>query len=141
MSKLAEELEMIARTLPDVVSKETCNTINNASVYINELEQNVNLKADFIEGTINDSATDYQRIKELEEENEKLKRALDLYERERARFRHTHPELTGEYFLSGGHGTRDSNLLPQFVTIVPAYGCAWEQVYERTDRTISYEGS
>lgn len=71
----------------------------------------------------------------------KLERALDLYERERARFRHSHPELTGEYFLSGGHGTRDSNQLPEFVRIVPACGCAWEQIYERTDRTITYEGS
>jgi hypothetical protein len=71
----------------------------------------------------------------------KLEQALDVYKRERDRFRHAHPEMTGEYFLSGGHGERDNNLLPQFVTIVPAYGCAWEQVYERTERTISYEGS
>jgi hypothetical protein len=106
MNNLAEELEMIARTLPDVVSKETCEVIDNAAKYIKNLE-----------------------------------RALDTYERERARFRHAHPELTGEYFLSGGHGTRDKNQLPEFVTIVPAYGCAWEQVYERTDRTITYEGS
>lgn len=101
-----EELQMIARTLSDSVSKETCETIDRAADYINKLE-----------------------------------RALELYERERDRFRHTHPEITGEYFLSGGHGERDDNLLPQFVTVVPAYGCAWEQVYERTDRTVSYEGS
>lgn len=101
-----EELQMIARTLPDNISKETCETIARAADYINKLE-----------------------------------RALDVYKRERDRFRHAHPEITGEYFLSGGHGERDNNLLPQFVTIVPAYGCAWEQVYERTDRTVSYEGS
>jgi hypothetical protein len=81
------------------------------------------------------------RIEELEAENEKLRKGLDIYERERNRFRHAKPEITGAYFLSGGHGEKDDNLLPQFVRIVPAYGCAWEQVYEKTDKTISYEGS
>ena len=70
-----------------------------------------------------------------------LERALDLYERERSRFRHAHPEITGEYFLTSGHGEKDKNLLPEYVTVCPAYGAGWEQVYQRTDRTVSYEGS
>lgn len=72
---------------------------------------------------------------------ETQERALSLYERERNRFKHANPEFTGAYYLSGGYGERDSNSLPQYVLICPAYGAAWEQVYERTDRTISYEGS
>jgi len=71
----------------------------------------------------------------------KLIKALDIYERERARFRHAKPEITGAYFLAGGHGEKDTNMLPQFVEIVPAYGCGWSQVYEKTEKTISYEGS
>ena len=101
-----EEQQMIARTLPDLISKETCETINRAAKYISKLE-----------------------------------RALELYERERARFRHAHPEMTGAYFLTGGHGEKDGNMLPEFVTVCPAYGAGWEQVYEKTDRTVSYEGS
>ena len=85
--------------------------------------------------------TDKDRIKELEAENEKLRKGLDIYQRERDRFKHAHPEMSGSYFLSGGLGDVDDNLLPQFVQIVPAYGCAWVQVYEKTDKTISYEGS
>jgi FtsZ-binding cell division protein ZapB len=81
------------------------------------------------------------KIDVLEDEIEKLKKALDIYQRERDRFRHAKPEITGEYFLAGGHGERDDNMLPEFVRIVPAYGCAWEQVYVKTDKTISYEGS
>lgn len=81
------------------------------------------------------------RIDMLEAENEKLRKGLEIYKRERERFKHNKPEMTGAYFLSGGYGEKDDNLLPQFVRIVPAYGCAWEQVYEKTDRTISYEGS
>ena len=81
------------------------------------------------------------KIAELEAENEKLRKGLEIYNRERERFKHSNPEMTGAYFLSGGYGETDDNMLPQFVRIVPAYGCAWEQVYVKTDKTISYEGS
>ena len=72
---------------------------------------------------------------------DKLEKALELYNRERERFRHTYPEITGQFFLSGGHGDVDDNYLPEYVRICPAYGCAWEQVYVKTENTISYEGS
>ena len=55
--------------------------------------------------------------------------------------KHNKPEISGAYFLAGGHGKTDENLLLQFVRIVPVYGCPWEQVYEKTDRSITYEGS
>ena len=70
-----------------------------------------------------------------------LKKALEIYQRERDRFKHAHPEITGAYFLTGGHGEKDVNLLPEYVTICPSYGSGWEQVYQKTDRTVSYEGS
>ena len=88
--------------------------------------------------TANDLAT---RVAQAEEEVEKLRKALDIYERERERFRHAKPEITGEYFLTGGHGERDANQLPQYVRICPAYGCAFEVVYEKTEKTVTYEGS
>jgi hypothetical protein len=80
-------------------------------------------------------------IRALESENEKLHKALEIYERERDRFKHSRPEITGAYFLTGGHGEKDDNMLPEYVRICPAYGCAWELVYVKTDKTISYEGS
>jgi hypothetical protein len=82
-----------------------------------------------------------KRIDKLEAENEKLRKALDLYERERNRFKHAKPEMTGEYFLAGGHGPKDNNQMPQFVEICPAYGAGWVMIYEDTGRIISYEGS
>ena len=85
--------------------------------------------------------TEHDRIERLEAENKKLHRLLDLYERERDRFRHNKPEMTGAYFLSGGHGLKDDNQMPQFVEICPAYGCAWTMIYEDSGRTVSYEGS
>ena len=87
-----------------------------------------------IEKLIEDKAT-------LIVENERLRKALDLYERERNRFKHAKPEMTGEYFLAGGHGPKDNNQMPQFVEICPAYGAGWVMIYEDTGRTISYEGS
>lgn len=45
------------------------------------------------------------------------------------------------WFVTSGYGEKDKNGLPQFVEIVPAYGVGWSQVYEKTDRTIQYEGS
>ena len=78
---------------------------------------------------------------QLREENDKLRKALELYSKERERFKHNYPEITGEYFLAGGQGETDKNLLPRFVRICPAYGAGWEQLYERTNRTVSYEGS
>lgn len=84
-------------------------------------------------------ATD--RTEELEAENEKLRLGLEVYSRERDRYKHNKPEISGAYFLSGGHGQKDDNMMPQFVEICPAYGCAWVMIYEDTGRTISYEGS
>ena len=81
------------------------------------------------------------RIEMLENEIKTLRKGLEVYERERNRYKHAKPEITGAYFLAGGLGDIDDNYLPQFVEIVPAYGCGWSQVYEKTDRTISYEGS
>ena len=81
------------------------------------------------------------RIEELAAENERLLKALGAYERERDRFKHAIVDITGLYFLAGGHGEVDENLLPEFVRICPAYGCAWEQVYVKTDKTVNYEGS
>lgn len=45
------------------------------------------------------------------------------------------------WFVTSGYGEKDRSGLPQFVEIVPAYGVGWSQVYEKTDRTIQYEGS
>lgn len=83
----------------------------------------------------------HSRIEALEEENRKLQRALEVYEKERQRFRHAKPEMTGDFFLAGGHGQRDQNLLPEYVEICPAYGAGWVQLYQKMNRTISYEGS
>lgn len=78
---------------------------------------------------------------QLLEDNTKLWTGFEIYKRERERYMYTKPELNGRFFLSGGLGDIDLNGLPEQVRIVPAYGCAWEQLYVKSDETISYEGS
>ena len=81
------------------------------------------------------------QIEMLENEVKNLRKALEIYERERIRFRHAKPEMTGEFFISGYHGPKDDNAMPQFIEVCPAYGAGWVMIYEDTGRTISYEGS
>lgn len=77
----------------------------------------------------------------LQAEIVRLEKALDIYERERLRFRHAAPEFTGDFFIAGKLGATDDNGLPDKIEICPSYGCAWTTVYEKTSKTISYEGS
>jgi len=79
-----------------------------------------------------------RRTGELEYEVETLHKALEIYTRERERFRHSHPENTGAYFLTGGYGEVDEDLLPEYVRVCPAYGAGWDRVYVKTDRAVSY---
>jgi hypothetical protein len=72
-------------------------------------------------------------IREAAEYIKKLERGLELYERERTRFRHTHPEMTGAYFISGESGNKDRNMLPDRIHICPAYGCDWTVQYAKTE--------
>ena len=81
------------------------------------------------------------KIEMLENEVKNLRKALEIYERERIRFRHAKPEMSGEFFIAGYHGPKDDNVMPQFIEVCPAYGVGWVMIYEDTGRKISYEGS
>lgn len=101
------------------------------------------------DGVMEENNSDvYRLVEDLCDENmdlqrtvNNLRKALDIYKRERDRYKHNHPEITGAYFLAGGYGQKDDNQLPEYVEIVPAYGCGWSRIYQRSERTISYEGS
>jgi len=49
--------------------------------------------------------------------------------------------LPDTWFVCGEMGEKDSNGLPQYIDVCPAYGVGWYQVYEKTDRSVSTEGS
>ncbi|QMP84004.1 MAG: hypothetical protein [Caudoviricetes sp.] len=45
------------------------------------------------------------------------------------------------WFPTGGIGEKDSNGLPEYIEVCPAYGVGWTILYKKTDRTISTEGA
>lgn len=49
--------------------------------------------------------------------------------------------LPNTWFVCGEMGEKDQNGLPQYIDVCPAYGVGWYQVYEKTDRSVSTEGS
>lgn len=50
-------------------------------------------------------------------------------------------EWPGTWFAWHGYGGEDNNGLPKFIEVIPCHGVGWSQIYERTDRTVSMEGS
>ena len=76
--------------------------------------------------------------KELEEENAKLRKLLNIYKQERDRFAHTNPEISGRYFISGAIGEVDGNMLPEKIMVCPAYGCDWSQIYIKQDDEVRF---
>jgi hypothetical protein len=79
-------------------------------------------------------------LREVADYIRKLERALELYERERIRFRHAKPEMTGAYFIAGESGNKDNNMLPDRISICPAYGCDWTIQYAKTEFSSAPEG-
>jgi hypothetical protein len=148
---LTDELQIIANYFADAKSHDLEQTVLAAISRIKTLNEQVDWYRDHVVwGFYEEGTPQYYQGKAGEHEiNEpvtaktvnNLVKSLEIYERERERFRHSKPEITGAYFLAGGYGETDDNMLPQFVRVVPAYGCAWEQIYEKTERTVSYEGS
>lgn len=49
--------------------------------------------------------------------------------------------LPDTWYVCGEMGEKDQNGLPQYIDVCPAYGVGWYQVYEKTDRSVSTEGS
>ena len=140
------KLHQMEQTVLDAISR-----IDSLSHEVHSLEENRDWYRDrMVWGFYEDSIPHFIQGKAGEHEiNEpvtaeqvrNMYKGLEIYKRERERFSHSHPEITGNFFLAGGYGETDANQLPQFVRICPAYGASWEQVYEKTERTVSYEGS
>lgn len=66
---------------------------------------------------------------EITEEEYKL---FQIY---RKIFRHSYPELSGSYFISGEAGEKDQNGLPEVVYICPSNGVDFVVRYEKSKKT------
>lgn len=82
----------------------------------------------------------YRQI--LEEAADELEHMHDLLCKQQVIIRRIYAEhLPNTWFVCGEMGEKDSNGLPQYIDVCPAYGVGWYQVYEKTDRSVSTEGS
>ncbi len=75
--------------------------------------------------------------KEAADEIERLKQKCD---KQSMILRRLTPEnFPDTYFIHADGGTKDINGMPERIYVVPAYGCDWSQVYERTDKITGPE--
>lgn len=47
---------------------------------------------------------------------------------------HIFPDKSGRYFICGEGGKKDESGLPEYVSICPAYGVSWSEIYEKRKR-------
>lgn len=71
---------------------------------------------------------------------DEIKRLQDKCNRLVMMFRRLDPEKFPDTFFIHAHlGEKDHNGMPEKLLVVPAYGCDFSYVYERTDRTTGPE--
>ena len=73
---------------------------------------------------------------------DEIERLVDKCDRQAMVIRRIYvDEYPDTWFAWHGFGEKDRNNLPQYIEVVPAHGVGWTQVYEKTERTVSMEGS
>jgi len=78
-----------------------------------------------------------QTIADKEAEIERLQ---DIVTRMARIYKHLNPENhPGVYFIHGSIGSYDDNGMPEKLMVVPAYGCDFSYIYERTEKTTGPE--
>lgn len=78
----------------------------------------------------------------MNEAADELESMHDLLCKQQVIIRRVYAELLPDtWFVSGELGEKDSNGLPKFIEVCPAYGLDWSQLYEKTDKTIGGMGS
>lgn len=122
--------------MPDykAISKDLYERFHDAfeKLYVSELKDQIAEKDEII--TANDHV-----IAEQQAEIERLKEKCD---KQAMVIRRIYvDQFPDTWFAWHGYGEKDRNNLPQYIEVIPAHGVGWSQVYERTDRTISMEGS
>lgn len=76
----------------------------------------------------------------LEECEMEISRLIEKCDKQATILQRLTPEnFPGIYFIHGDGGTKDINGMPERLYVVPAYGCDWSQVYERTEKVTGPE--
>ena len=94
-------------------------------------------------GMFNPEEMEHHKVRDLllDTRNE-LKEIHELLRKQQVIVRRIYAEqLPDTWFVCGELGEKDSNGLPKYIEVCPAYGADWSQIYERTERTIGGMGS
>jgi hypothetical protein len=78
-----------------------------------------------------------ETVEQLKAEIDRLKKKCDTQAMILRRLTPEHSPDT--IFIHGELGVKDSNGMPEKLLVVPAYGCDFAYVYERTDKTTGPE--
>jgi len=77
-----------------------------------------------------------ENVRELVDEYDRLQKRLALYDRLHTLLVHEYPEASGSYFICGATGEKDTQGLPEYLMICPAYGAdaRCTQMYKKIER-------
>jgi hypothetical protein len=112
---MTNKLEMPLEQFAEAVAKENDRLISGPGG-IMEMKQ-----------TIADKEAEIERLKDKCDKQAMILRRLTPEQ---------HPDTL---FISGVTGNRDMNNMPEKLLVVPAYGCDFSYIYERTEKTTGPE--
>jgi hypothetical protein len=114
------------------------------------MEEQRNTTLDIVDRLRFENVNDRQNVREsriilselLNDAANEIEKMMSLLEKQQVIIRRIYAEkLPDTWFVCGEGGNKDQNGLPDHIEVCPAYGVGWSQIYEKTDRTISTEGS
>lgn len=125
-----DRLEMPVEQFAEAVAKENAR-LNEEIERLQKEKQSIAL--DYL-------AEQCQWIEETGNLKKEIDRLKDKCDKQAMILRRLNPEkFPDTYFIYGDGGTKDDNGMPERIYIIPAYGCDWSQVYERTDKVTGPE--
>jgi len=92
-------------------------------------------------GLFNPEAMEHDKVRDLIMDcREEIERLVKKCDKQAMILRRLTPEnFPDTYFIHADGGDKDINGMPERLYVVPAYGCDWSQVYERTEKTTGPE--
>ncbi len=93
-------------------------------------------------GLFNSESMDHDKVRDLLIEcRDEIERLQTKCDNQAMILRRLTPDKhPGILFIHGTLGSKDQNNMPEKLMVVPAYGCDFSYIYERTTHTIEYEG-
>lgn len=114
--------------------------INEQSELILMMETQLLIRRDKIESLTSGPGGIMEMKQTISDKEAEIERLQDIVTRMASIYKHLNAENhPGVYFIHGSLGSQDSNGMPEKLLVVPAYGCDFSYIYERTEKTVGPE--